>query len=50
MLGQHLAAVRIDLAKRHCFKSARALKTEREAADTTEQVKVLEHLTPLPSF
>lgn len=36
-LRQHAAAERIDLAERHCFKAARALKTQVKSADTCEQ-------------
>ena len=42
MLRQYPLAERIDLAKRHGFKSARALKAARETADAGKQVQDFE--------
>jgi|TARA_R100000501_G_C2627820_1_gene121824 hypothetical protein len=42
MLRQYPLAERIDLAKRHGFKSARAFKANTKSADSGKQVQDLE--------
>ena len=49
MPGQHLAAVRVELAKRDRLKTTRPLEPERKPAYSREQVENTQHPSLPPS-
>lgn len=46
MLFKNLLAKRVNLAKGHRLEAACPLKAKREAADSTEDIKVFKHIIP----